>query len=340
MNLEEIYVPIRQELGKVEERLATIVNCGVYPVCELYHYVLSSGGKRIRPALVLLSAKSLDYSHPMVTDLAGAVELIHMTSLIHDDIVDSTKLRRGRPTAHIIWPTEIVVTIGDYLFSRAMEMLAEHEDCGVVKLFSRTVENMAEGELLQVINRRNIELTEEEYISIISNKTASLISASCEIVSKLASAPDSYSGALSGYGLNLGISYQIMDDLLDLTSTDNQLGKPARNSIREGILTLPMIHTLRNGNGESREQLPSILTREKVNDVDLQQAVDLISDSGALYYAQTVAEVYTENAKRNLAVLKDSSAKRCLLSLADLIVSAHPVKDDRHRCADLIPSRL
>lgn len=333
MDLEWIYAPIKQDLEKVEESLETIITSDVYPVFEIYNHVLASGGKRIRPALVLLSAKSLDYTSSKVIDIACAVELIHMASLIHDDIIDSAHLRRGTPAAHVVWGTETTVTVGDYLFSQAMEILAECENHEVIKTFSKAVKHMAEGELLEIANRRNIELTEERYINIISDKTASLISASCEIMAKLASASNSYDRSLSRYGLNFGISYQIMDDVLDLISTKNQLGKPIGNSIKEGNLSLPIIHILKNGNGEFRKQLLSALLNEGTNDIELRELTGLISSSGALSYTQDISGGYAENAKRELAILKDSSAKQCLLSFADFIVNGYwvagnPQKED------------
>ena len=337
MNLEEIYAPVKQELQNVEERLKTVVASEVYPVCELYDYVLSSGGKRIRPALVLLSAKSLDYESSRVTDIACAVELIHMASLIHDDVVDSAKLRRGEPAAHVIWGTEVAVTMGDYLFSQAIELLAKYEDHEVINIFSKAVKRMAEGELLQTVSRGNTELTKEEYIRIVSGKTASLMSASCESVARVASAPDTYHIALTQYSLNFGVSYQIADDVLDLISTDAQLGKPVMNSIKEGNIILPMIHALKNCNGGFKERLASVLFSEQINYTEMQEIIDLITSSGSLSYTQDIARMYADKAKKHLAVLKDSAAKQGLVSFADFIVNGHLAESSRQPAGVSIP---
>lgn len=342
MNLQEIYQPIGHELKEVEERLVDIVDSEVYIICELYDYLLSSGGKRIRPALVLLSAKSLNGSCSRVMELACAVELIHMASLLHDDIIDSAKIRRGKPAAHIIWGPEIAVTIGDYLSSQAMELLTKYENYEVIRTFSKAVKSMAEGELLEIANHKNIELTEESYIKIISGKTASLMSASCETVAKIAhthrdtqcstmvsgtssvrNPESSIESALSQYGMNFGILYQMMDDVLDLISEDDRLGKPARNGIREGNLSLPIIYTLRNTNGEFKRQLLSVLSDRQANDSDLWKVINSISNSGAFSYVGDAARGYADNAKDALSVLKDSFAKRCLLSLVDLMVDKY-----------------
>ncbi len=324
MKLEEIYAPVKQDLHRVEERLESIITSEVYPVFESYDHVLSSGGKRLRPALVLLSAKCLNSDSPMVLDTACAVELIHMASLIHDDIIDSADLRRGKPAVHVVWGAEAAVAIGDYLFSRAVEILAEYGNCEVISILSRTLKRMAEGELLETFNRRNAELTEEKYIDIVSGKTASLMSTSCEIAANITSASSSHDEALSTYGLNFGISYQVMDDLLDLVSTDSQLGKPIWNNIREGNLSLSVIHMLQNGNGGfDREQLLSILSSEEISDAELQKVVGMVGRSGALSYTRGVAEGYAENAKEALTILEDSAAKQCLLSLADFIVNRY-----------------
>ncbi len=321
MSLEEIYAPVKQDLQKVEERLESIITSGIYPILGAYDYALSSGGKRLRPALVLLSAKCLNSNDPMVLDTACAVELVHMASLIHDDIIDSADLRRGKPAVHVVWGTKSAVAIGDYLFSRAMEILSKHGNCEVISTLSRTVKRMAEGELLETFNRRNAELTEDKYISIISGKTASLMSASCEITANIASVAQPYSDALSQYGLNFGISYQVMDDLLDIVSTEDRLGKPARNNIREGNWPLPVIHMLRNGNGKlQRERLLSVLSDVEMSDIELQEVMGLISDSGALAYTRSVAREYAESAKAALAMLEDTVARQCLSSLADLVV--------------------
>ncbi len=329
MKLEAIYEPIKYNLQRVEKRLETIVTSEIYPVFESYNYILSSGGKRLRPALVLLSAKCLAHDSNMVIDVACAVELIHTASLIHDDIIDSADLRRGRPATHVVWGAEVAVTIGDYLFSQAVEILAEHENCKAIRTLSRSVKRMAEGELLETANRRNVELTEAEYTNIISGKTAALMSASCEIAAEIASAPEPYHKALSRYGLNFGISYQIMDDLLDLLATDRQLGKPAKNSLREGNLSLPLIHILRNSNGDFKEQLLSVLSSGEMNDTKLQQVMNLINDSDACSYTLIIAEGYTKKARNALAILDDSPAKQCLLSLADFIVNRHLAESSR-----------
>ncbi|MFC1713461.1 polyprenyl synthetase family protein [Candidatus Poribacteria bacterium] len=328
MKLDEIYAPVKQDLQRVEERLETIVTSRIYPVFESYDHILSSGGKRLRPALVLLSAKCLNSNSSMVVDTACAVELIHIASLIHDDIIDSADLRRDKPAVHVVWGTEAAVAVGDYLFSQAMEILAEHGNSAVIKILAKTVKRMAEGELLETFNRRNTELTEEEYIEIVSGKTASLMSTSCEIVANIASAVDPYYKALSQYGLNFGISYQVMDDLLDLVSTDGELGKPTLNNLREGNLPLPVIHTLRNGNGGfDKKELLSILSNEEISNIELQKVVDMVGNSGALSYTRAVAEGYAENAKEALTILEDSVAKRCLSSLADFIMNRHEAGD-------------
>lgn len=332
MKLEAIYEPIKYDLQRVEKRLETIVTSEIYPVFESYNYILSSGGKRLRPALVLLSAKCLAHDSNVVIDVACAVELIHTASLIHDDIIDSADLRRGKPAAHVVWGAEIAVTIGDYLFSRAMEILAEHENCRSIRVLSRAAKRVAEGELLETANRRNVELTEEEYINIISGKTAALMSASCELAAEIASAPEPYNKALSRYGLNFGILYQIMDDLLDLLSTDGQLGKPAKNSLREGNLSLPLIHILRNSNGDLKEQLLSVLSSEEMNAAKLQQVMDIVNDSDACSRTRIIAEGYAGKARNALAVLEDSPAKQCLLSLADFVVN-RPLTESSHQPA-------
>ena len=329
MSLEDIYAPVKQELQNVEERLKAVVASEVYPVCDLYNYVLSSGGKRIRPVLVLLSAKSLNYESSGVIDIACAVELIHMASLIHDDVIDSAKLRRGRPAAHTIWGTEVAVTMGDYLFSQAMELLAKYEDHEVINIFSKSVKCMAEGELLQTVSRGDAEHTEEKYIRIVSGKTASLMSASCESVARVASAPDTYYTALTQYGLDFGVSYQIADDVLDLVSTDSQLGKPVMNSIKEGNITLPMIHALKNCNGRFKEQLLSVLFSEQIDYAEMLGIIESITRSGSLSYTQDIARMYANKAKKSLAVLGDSAAKQGLMSFADFIVNGHLARSSR-----------
>jgi octaprenyl-diphosphate synthase len=323
MSLENIYAPIKQDLEKVEERLKNIVVSDIYPVQELYNYVLLSGGKRIRPALVLLSAKSLDFHVSEVIDVACAIELIHAASLIHDDIIDVAELRRSKPSAHVVLGAKATVIVGDYLFSRAIEILAKYENHEVIKVFSKAVKSMSEGELLQTANYRNITLTEEEYISIVSGKTAALMSASCEIVTKLASTSELYSEALAQYGLNIGILYQMMDDVLDLVSTEERLGKPVRNNIREGNITLPIIYTLENTNGDFKQQLISILSNEEIKDTEIWSLIDSISNSGAFAYSESIARKYANRAKEALNIIKDSTAKRCLLYFVDSIMNKY-----------------
>lgn len=320
MNLKDICSPIRQDMEEFEERMRDIVDSDVYPVLESYNHIFSSGGKRIRPALVLLSAKCLGHASNISMDAACTVELIHTASLIHDDIIDSAEIRRGKPAIHELWGTEIAVAVGDYLFSRAMEILTAHGNCEPVKILSKAVKDMAEGELLETVNRRNFNLTEEEYIKIISGKTAALMSASCKLTAEIASAPIPYSDALSQFGLNFGISYQIVDDLLDIASTNDQIGKPVKNSIREGNFSLPIIYALRNAGNKAKSKLLSILSREEISDVEVDEAIEIISNLDSNLYTKAIAGKYMDNAKDAISILEDSSAKQALLDIADFVI--------------------
>jgi octaprenyl-diphosphate synthase len=262
MNLEEIYGPVGKELEKVEENLLEFSKSGNGFISKTVSKVLSAGGKRLRPALLLASAKTCDYSGERSIRLATALELIHTASLIHDDVIDNASLRRGISTVNFQSGNRISILVGDYLYSRVFTILAEDGDLEVMRSICAATNRMAQGEITQILSKKDINLTKEQYLSIIADKTASLISCCCRMGAIIGRTSNGEIDTLTDYGLNFGMAFQITDDLLDLTGKEELSGKLIGNDIREGKLTLPLIHTMSVAGRKDKKIIEDIFKSE------------------------------------------------------------------------------
>jgi len=317
MNLD---LGISGEMELVEEWISDSVDYGIETVEEVTKYVLESGGKRIRPTVIILAFKALKGEDvTKVVPIAASMEIIHTGTIIHDDINDHSLLRRGVPTAYRKFGTTSALLSGDYLFVKAFEAVSEF-DKAVRDVVINSCVLLAQGEVIQSQSTGDIDLSEEEYLDIITKKTAGPISAGAKVGGMLAGGSVANTDCLQEYGLNLGIGFQIMDDVLDVTGIETQTGKHSGNDIQEGKTTLLQIHALGNSSPEDRARLESTLRKKEKDGQDIAEAIDIIKGEGSIEYARSLGRDYIEKAKASLTGIQDTEWKDRLFRLADFVV--------------------
>ena len=320
MNLEEIFRPVKAELALVEKRLREVSHSENECISRAVSEVLSAGGKRLRPALVLMAAKACNYNGDRGVNRAVAVELIHTASLIHDDVLDDADLRRGIPTINSRWGNRVSVLTGDHLYSKAVGILAEDGDLEVLRTVADTAGTMTDRETTEALCRHDANVTEEKYVSIIAGKTASLMFCSCRIGAMLGEARNGEVEVLGEYGLNLGMAFQITDDLLDLAGEKERLGKPVGNDIRDGVLTLPLIHAMSVAEEKDREWMISTVRAGRIDDDILTRMRDVVKEYGGTRYSLEKAKEYAGACKERLKSLQPSESQSSLVLLADYVI--------------------
>jgi len=321
MNLDEFYGPIRAELELVEKSLAELSRSADRPISEALSDMLNAGGKRLRPALLLTAANACGYSGERAIRLAVAVELIHTASLIHDDVIDNGNLRRGVPTINARCGTRISVLLGDHLYAKVVALLAEDGNLEVIRSVAVAAGKMTDGELRQTVCRNDVSMTEEKYLSIITGKTAALISCSCRVGAMLGENRNGETDILADYGLNLGMAFQITDDLLDLTGEEKKLGKPVGNDIREGRLTLPFIHAIGAAKKEEGQWMKDVFRTGQISGSSLARIKSMVRECGGIQYSLDKARQYGSACKERLKSLKESQPRNALALLADYVVA-------------------
>ena len=313
-----LFDPIRDDLERVEHKMRQAIQTEHEQLTEVLQYLLSNGGKRIRPALVLLSSRFHPADEDQVTALAAAVEILHTATLVHDDLIDGSLLRRGWPTLNAFWSPEATILTGDYLFSRAASLAAETQNPRVVTIFSSTLAIICWGELRQLFSGQGNLPTVTEYYQRISSKTASLFAASTEAGAVLSNAPEAEIQALRDYGHNLGMAFQIIDDVLDFMGDEAQMGKPAGNDLLRGIITLPTLHFLSQGNNS--EAVLQVLNGTQQDGTAVRAAVEVICASGAIEATIAEARQFSRRGQEALEMLPASPYRQILLDLADFVV--------------------
>ncbi|TNC74205.1 polyprenyl synthetase family protein [Rubellimicrobium roseum] len=283
-------------------------------------HLIEAGGKRLRPMLVLAAARLLGYAGPFHVHLAVAVEFIHTATLLHDDVVDDSKQRRGRPTANLLWDNMSSVLVGDYLFARSFQLMVEAGDLRVLGILSDASATISEGEVLQLVAARDLATTEDTYLKVIRGKTAALFSAATQAGAVVAGADATQEEALRDYGDALGIAFQIIDDLLDIEGTD-AIGKNRGDDLREGKLTLPVIRAVAAASDEERAFWTRVIARGQVEDADIERARDLMKRHGALASTRAEAEMWVGRAKAALGRLPGHPLREMLSDLADYVVA-------------------
>ncbi len=319
MDLKEIYAPVENDLLEVEARLKSTCNVDFPHLAELLQHCLKGEGKRIRPSLTLLAGKIHDYNLELLIPMATALEILHTATLVHDDAIDHSPVRRNRPTVNELWGQEQAVLLGDYLFAEAGSLTASTENLRVVKIFAQTLKTISSGELDQAVNAFNLNQTREQYFQRIARKTAALFTASTESGAILSGATEESIQLLVDYGHYLGIGFQIVDDILDFIGTEEQLGKPTGSDISQGTVTLPVLLLLQY---YPEERAVKDLFKDSGDNENTKAIIDLVCNSPAIIekcYAE--ATIYCERAFHSLASFSDTAARRSLQELTNYIVN-------------------
>ncbi len=321
VTLSDIFEPIRLDLDQVEREFARHVESHVALIPEIGRYIQDAGGKRVRPAVLLMAARLSGYSGPLAVLYASVVEFIHTATLVHDDIVDDSTLRRGRQAVHSKWGNDVTVLLGDYLYIKSMALALTQDSLDVVRILCDVTLRMIEGELFQLSKNGDVALTESDHFEIIQRKTADLFGGCAEIGGILGNAGPEGRRALRAYGFSLGVAFQLVDDLLDLTGREEVLGKPIASDLREGKLTLPLIHLVQQGGPHVRTLVADVVRDRQLTPERWQEIAACLSEHRSLDYAYRKATEFGARAKASLAALPASPEREGLMALADYVLS-------------------
>ncbi len=320
INGKEVFDLLRDDLVALESEFGrdTVSNVGV--ITEIGEYLRAGGGKRIRPALLLLSAKLLNYEGQGAVRLGAVVEIIHTATLVHDDIIDEAKTRRGRPAANTQWGNSKCVLAGDWLYMQAFKIAVQERNFRILDTLIELTQAMVEGELLQMEKLGKL-ITLDEHFDLIFRKTACLFSVCMRLGAILAGATPEQEAALGQYGHDLGMAFQIVDDVLDLTASEDVLGKPVASDLREGKVTMAVIHALERCTEEEQSKIEAILRDRAFNGVTHTHILDILQRYGSLEAATTRAVQYAESAQKAICTFPDSEIKRALLWAPEFVVA-------------------
>lgn len=319
--MDTVVALVKDEMLAVEEQFKKHLASDVQLISQVGQYVLSSGGKRIRPMLLLLSSRLCGYRGNKHIELAGVVEFIHTATLLHDDVVDSASLRRGNRSANSVWGNQASVLVGDFLFAKSFSVMVGSESLKILQILSDTTTQLAEGEILQLINTCDLEVDETRYLQVVRDKTAILIAAACQVGAVLAGAPAAEEVALREFGLEIGTAFQLMDDALDYVADQEDFGKEKGHDLFEGKMTLPLIHTYGKASAQERAEISRIVEADDLAAADLSYICQLIAAKGGIEYTRAKALQRIERAKLQLEQFPDSEIRQALFQLADYVVS-------------------
>jgi len=318
MDIEAIQTLIADDMQAVNQTIQTRLHSEVVLINQIGSYIINSGGKRLRPVLALLSARALGYGGRHHVDLAAIVEFIHTATLLHDDVVDESDLRRGNDTANAVWGNAASVLVGDFLYSRSFEMMVAIDNMRVMEILSRATNIISEGEVLQLLNVHDADTTEERYLNVIRYKTAKLFEAACQLGAVIAGSNPQTEQALATYGMHLGTAFQLVDDVLDYSASAEAMGKNIGDDLAEGKPTLPLIYVMRQGSPEQ-----AALVREAIETGGLEKLQEVsaaVVSSGAIAYTSHAARGEADRAVEAIRDLPASEYKTALLSLARFAV--------------------
>ena len=314
---QKILSRVEKDLVAIEEELEANLNPYLDLVRQIAHHIMFSGGKRLRPLLMVLSASLCGLHGAHLKKFSVIFEYLHAATLLHDDLVDGAAIRRGKPVAHSVWDNSSAVRVGDFLLARSLSLAAQTEKPKVISVIADITENMSQGEIHQLMKKGNMELTEAEYMEVIRRKTAVLFQGACRVSAILAGVSHAREMALSSYGLNLGLAFQMTDDLLDYTQDSAALGKLTGADLREGKLTLPLIVALEKASEEHRERMENMIRRKDFSDDDFRQLVVWMNRYDGIGHTRRKAADHIRKAKNELVVFEESEAKAVLMDIAD-----------------------
>jgi octaprenyl-diphosphate synthase len=320
--LSQIFEPIRADLEKVDVEFAQHIQSRVALIPQIGQYIQKAGGKRMRPAVLLMASRLGGYAGDRAVLYAAVVEFIHTATLVHDDIIDDAELRRGRVAVHSRWGNDITVLLGDYLYIKSMALALTHDTLDIVRVLCDVTLKMIEGELYQLTKNGDADISEDEHFEIIRRKTAYLFGGCAQIGGMLGKVPSEREQALREYGFNLGIAFQLVDDLLDYTGDAQAVGKPLGSDLREGKVTLPLIHLLKQPNdGNGARIVRDIIASRTVTAEQWGELLQCLKDHASIDYAHRRALEFAERAKKPLYAFPPSSERDALLALPDYVLS-------------------
>jgi len=320
LNFEQAVTLIEEELKAIEGEMSRNLFSEILMIPTVSNYLISSGGKRFRPVLLLLCAHLCGYRGPRAVPLASTIEFIHTATLLHDDVVDRAFVRRGMASANSVWGDGASVLVGDFLFTKSFSIIVQDGNLHILEVVSGATTRMAEGEVMQLVKMGNPEIAEEDYYYVVMNKTAVLISAACQIGAILGKAALEKEKALADFGFNLGIAFQLMDDTLDYVSEEAMLGKAIGKDLSEGKITLPLIHTLQTCSKGERDQLTQIILDVNRRQADLGCLMKIVRDCGGIEYTTRRAEEFVAKAHSSLSHFPLSKEKEALLAVSDYTI--------------------
>ena len=321
MKIEDVFNMFREDLDRVEACMEKAMQSDVDLIPQISSHLIGSGGKRFRPLLLLSAAALFGYNGERRYPLAAVIEFIHTATLLHDDVIDHAQTRRGKVSANNVWGNAASVLVGDYLYSKAFKLMAQHGNLAVIKLLAETTNVMAEGEVFQLVKCGDVTLTERDYMRIIEQKTADLIAAACAVGAILAGAPSRDVKTIRRFGRLLGSAFQIIDDTLDYVAKEEAFGKAIGKDLDEGKLTLPLIRALDQCKAGERADIISVLKSPQRDDGAMKPILTLIEQYNGIDYAMKQAESYIAEGKELLDAFPDSPGRNALSAIADFVIS-------------------
>ena len=308
---------VKSDLAAVNTVLLQEMHSEIDLIPQLAHHLIASGGKRVRPLLTLASAKLCGYKGTQHIDLAACVEFIHTATLLHDDVVDESHIRRGKASANALWGNQASVLVGDFLFSRAFQLMVRIGHLETLGVLANASATIAEGEVMQLMDNNNLDIVEQRYFDIVQSKTAALFEAACVVGGMISQSAPAISRALGTYGAAFGTCFQIIDDVLDYAANEQELGKSIGDDLREGKVTLPVIYAYHRGTADEKQFWERVFTQDTLKQNDLTQAQAYLFKHNALEYARNKAAFFGNQAKAALDIFEDSDLKQALVSLVD-----------------------
>ena len=315
-NFSEIQSLMKSDMEKTDNILIDRLNSNVDLINQMSHYIIASGGKRIRPLLLLLCARATNYGGTEHHAMAVVIELIHTATLLHDDVVDESTTRRNQDTANELWGNAASVLVGDFLYSRAFEILVEPSSMSIMRILSKATNQIAEGEVLQLLNIRNTNVSQTKYFNVIEQKTARLFEAACKIGALLSDSSEKTINSLGDFGLHLGIAFQIIDDALDYESNSTTMGKEVGDDLSEGKITLPMIYALEKTSGSENKILRDAIKTADASNID--KIINILCSVNAFEFTRKIAENESQKALKSLKNIPDSEYRSALKLLCEL----------------------
>ncbi|MBV9759218.1 MAG: polyprenyl synthetase family protein [Acidobacteriaceae bacterium] len=319
ISAREAFELVEADLQAVEREIGIEAVACVDAITTINQYLQAGGGKRLRPTLLLLSNRLFGPSTECARHLAAVVEMIHMATLVHDDVIDMAKTRRGRPSTNVVWGNHVSVLAGDWLYMQAFQIALRERNFHILDVLISLTQMMVEGELLQLERLHRLDLTEADYMELVDRKTASLFSACASLGAAAAGSDEASEAKLSDFAWNLGMAFQLVDDILDFTSTEKILGKPAGNDLREGKVTLPMIYALESASEQERHAVESVITAGSYEQAPLMHIVHILERHNAISRAYERAHTFTQKSRAIITDFPESPAQRALHSILELV---------------------